>query len=74
MYHVKMSFAMLAALVDIASGYEGEDSSRHDSRTTAALRRRGLINDARLTLAGRAYLSMAKYEVQTAQRVLREVA
>lgn len=62
-YIIRLSLNMVAALVDTATRYAGEDSSRFDRRTENALFNRGLIySDLKLTPKGRAYLSMAKAE------------
>lgn len=72
-YVVQLSFPMLAAVVDISSDYEQDDSPRWDHRTTAALLRRGIIREAAvrvadeqpshaLTTKGKAYLEMAAWE------------
>lgn len=79
MYQVQLSANMLIALVDIDQGYVERDSPRFDRRTLKALARRQLIDKPRvrsiktqpaLTLKGRAYLAMARFEYKTAEEAL----
>lgn len=62
-YLIRLSFNMLAAMVDIEQGYDGEDSPRFRAATIEALRNRryiiGSAKAAKLTTTGRAILPSA---------------
>lgn len=71
MYQVRLSANMLIALVDIASNYVERDSPRYDQRTRRALQVRGLVSAfGNMTIKGKAYLQMARYEYKTAEAAL----
>lgn len=76
-YIVRLSFRMLAAMVDIDAGHTYDDSPRWDGRTIAALQARGLIivpsgalrpflARTHLTPKGAVYLHVALYEYNRA--------
>jgi hypothetical protein len=73
-YRVTLSEKQIVALVDIAEAYVGDDSPRHDGRTTDALIRRRLItyDGEELTNKGKAWLAMAQWEYRDARADLDE--
>jgi len=78
-YYVRLSYAMIVALVDIEQHYKGDDTPARSKRTLAALERRELIRPLKdlgyaLTARGKAYLSMARYEYKTADEFLERAA